>query len=107
VPYRVINVCAADSSIKSSGIDGSIPEAAASASSFGGRQGSEEQILREEDTDDDDNIDFDDPKYQQKPDWMQDAVWESINNQSKETLCVTIKHCNQYVGVCFRWEITQ
>lgn len=53
----------------------SIPEAASAA--FGG--GRQEEVLREEDEDED--VDYDDPKYQQKPDWMQDAVWQAISNQ--------------------------
>lgn len=51
--------------------------------SFEGRR--DDEFLREEVTiDDDDDVDLDDPKYQQKPDWMQDAVWEAIKNQGKD-----------------------
>lgn len=65
-------------------VDGgsSVPETAASSSSF--RE--EEQTSRKEnidDEDDDDDINLDDPKYQQKPDWMEDEVWQSINNELK------------------------
>ncbi|KAG0619381.1 hypothetical protein M758_4G135600 [Ceratodon purpureus] len=71
----------ADITVESSTSDGSIPEAA--RPSFEGRQESKDEFLREEDSsdDEDDDIDFDDPKYQQKPDWMQDAVWQAIKNQ--------------------------
>lgn len=68
-------------------VDGgsSVPETAASSSSF--RE--EEQTSRKEnidDEDDDDDINLDDPKYQQKPDWMEDEVWQSINNERMLTL---------------------
>jgi hypothetical protein len=57
----------------------SIPEAASAA--FGG--GRQKEVLREEDEDED--VDYDDPKYQQKPDWMQDAVWQAISNQGMKS----------------------
>ena len=72
-------------SIESDEIEGSIPEA--SRPPFGGRQERKEEFLRGEDRsdDEDDDVDFDDPKYQQKPDWMQDAVWQAINNQGMKS----------------------
>lgn len=66
----------------------SVPETAASPSSVREEEQTsrKENIDDDDDDDDDDDINLDDPKYQQKPDWMEDEVWESINNERMLTL---------------------
>lgn len=61
----------------------------AASRSIGGRRGSKERNSREQNKSadinkDDDDIDWDNPKYQQKPDWMHKEVWQSFLEQKAE-----------------------